>query len=138
MPHYVADPALLASLTGDLSNRSTLEQRAAAIARAESEAEGYLRAGGYATPLAAESVDDDLRGAITDIARYRLAVTLRLLPEPAAQSALYLDYKAAIAWLEQVAKGAIPLEVQDADGDVGAESGAPSFYTEARRGWGDL
>jgi phage gp36-like protein len=135
---YVDDPAFQATLTGDLLSRSSLEQRAAALERAESEVEGYLRAGGYATPLDQVSVDDDLRGAITDIARYRLAVTLRLLPEPAAQSALYLDYKAAIAWLERVANGQIPIDVIDADGDAGAESGAPSFYTTTRRKWNEL
>lgn len=133
---YLTDAELLARLTGDLGAKSTLEQRTLELDRASAEADGYLRATGFDLPLVAP-YPDELQGAVADLARYRLAVTLRLLPEPAEKSALYLDAKTARAWLQDVAAGRIHLEAVDSTPNDGepSSSGAPVFYTAPRRRW---
>src|SRR5690606_38971220 len=90
------------------------------------------RRGGYALPLA--SVGPDLKGAVGAIAAYRLALKHGLLPEPAAQSGLYLAYKAALEWLRGVAAGTVTPILEDDEGESETPSG-PLIASDPDRGW---
>lgn len=133
MAAYLTDQQLVDNhLPGDVATQSTVTDRAAWLAAASAQADGYLRRAGYTLPLA--SAGDDLQAAVGAIATYHLASKLGLLPEPAAQSAIYLRHKAALEWLRGVADGSItPIVVGgDPDDDTSA---APLVDTEPRRGW---
>lgn len=130
---YLTLTQLDETLTGDLLERATMVQRQTAIERASADANGYLRAAGYTVPLALDDVPDELRGRIADVARYRLAVVLRLLPEPASTSALWIDYQAAVAWLKEMAAGRVTLDLPLATD--AAEPGQPSISTNVGRRW---
>jgi len=120
-------------LSGDLSVRSTPADRGSALARSNSEAEGYLRSAGYIVPVT--DATPDLQGRVADIARYHLAVHLQLLPEPADSSSLYTNYKAALEWLRDVAHGRVDLAITKDDPD--SVIGSPQVVTHTKRGWGN-
>lgn len=122
-----------AYLTGDLKQAAENDQLQAALDRASAEADSYLRSGGYAIPVTTPT--EDVKGRVADLAMYKLAVTLRLLPEPATQSALYLAYQAAIAWFRDVASGSLDLDIDLAT--AGETPGVPVFATNTRRAWED-
>jgi phage gp36-like protein len=126
---YLSVPEFDAALTGDLLERASMAQKVGAVERATADADSYLRAGGYVTPVIAPP--DDLRGRIADMARYRLAVMLRLLPEPASTSSLWIEHQAAIAWLREVAAGTLPLDAPLA----GSAPGTASIYSTPSRRW---
>lgn len=133
MAGYLTDKQLVDNhLPGDVATNSTVTDRAAWIDAASAEADGYLRRAGFTLPLA--DVGADLAAAVGSIAAYHLAVKLGLLPEPAAQSGLYLRYKSALEWLRGVASGAItPIVV---GGDPSDDtSAAPLVATKPRRDW---
>ncbi len=131
MPLYLEDDEFTEGhLPGDVAQRSTPSQRHQHVSAASSEADGYLRTAGYTLPL--NEWGPDLQTNVGAIAAYRLAVTLGLLPEPAQQSALYLNFKAAIRWLEGVVDGSITPDVA-APGVVPGQG--PSIKSDERRGW---
>ncbi len=132
MAAYLTDKQLVDNhLPGDVAAQSTVTDRAAWIDAASAQADGYLRRAGYTLPLT--SVGDDLQAAVGAIATYHLASKLGLLPEPAAQSAIYLRYKAALEWLRGVAEGSItPIVAGDPADDTSA---APLIATEPPREW---
>lgn len=133
MAAYLTDQQLVDNhLPGDVASQSTVTDRAAWIESASAEADGYLRRAGYTLPLA--EVGADVAAAVGAIAAYHLAVKLGLLPEPAAQSGLYLRYKSAIEWLRGVASGAITPIVVGGDPDDDT-SGGPIIHTRPRRDW---
>lgn len=133
MAAYLTDSELVDHhLPGDVATTSTVTDRAAWIDAASAEADGYLRRAGYTLPLA--SVGHDVKSAVGGIAAYHLASKLGLLPEPAAHSALYLRYKAAIEWLRGVANGTITPIVTGGDPDD-ETSAAPLLATKPRRDW---
>lgn len=130
---YLTEQELLDNyLPGDVAAQSDSTDRESWIEAASAEADGYLRRAGFSLPLS--SVGNDLKSAVGRIAAYHLAVKLGLLPEPAHQSALYLNYKAATEWLRGVAAGTITPIVED---DTGATStsGAPLIESDELRGW---
>lgn len=130
---YLTDQELIDGyLPADVEQQSDADDRAVAIESASAEADGYLRRAGYALPLA--SVGADLKGAVGAIAAYRLALKLGLLPEPAAQSGLYLAYKAALEWLRGVAAGTVTPIVEDDAGDTDVPAG-PLIDSDPPRGW---
>lgn len=133
MAGYLTDGQFTGNhLPADVVSASSTTDRAAWIDAASAEADGYLRRAGYTLPLG--SAGDDLKAAVGALAAYHLASKLGLLPEPAAQSALYLRYKAAIDWLKGVANGSITPIVTG--GDPGDEtSAAPLTATKPRREW---
>lgn len=119
-------------LPGDVAAASDVTDRTTQIEAASAEADGYLRRAGFSLPLT--GVGADLKAAVGRVAAYHLAVKLGLLPEPAAQSALYLGYKTSIEWLRGVANGTItPMLVLA--GDEEAPSSAPLVTSEDMRGW---
>lgn len=130
---YLSDAELVERhLPGDVAERSTPAERQAWIEAASAQADGYLRRAGYTLPLA--SVTEDLKSAVGQIAAYNLAVKLGLLPEPAAQSALYLGHKAAVEWLKGVGNGSVTLLVEGAEpGET--PNAAPLVATQPRRDW---
>lgn len=129
---YLTDQELVDNhLPGDVATRSNATDRATWIAAASAQADGYLRRAGYTLPLT--SVGADLKAAVGSIAAYNLAAKLGLLVEPAAQSAIYLRYKAALEWLRGVADGSItPIVEGDPDDDTSA---APLMSSDPPRGW---
>lgn len=132
MAAYLTDQELVDNhLPGDVAAQSNVTDRAAWLDAASAQADGYLRRAGYTLPLT--SVGADLKAAVGAIAAYHLASKLGLLPEPAAQSAIYLRYKAAVEWLRGVADGTItPLVVGAATDDTSA---APLVTSDPLRGW---
>lgn len=130
---YLTDQELIDGfLPANVEGQSDAEDRAVAIESASAEADGYLRRGGYALPLA--SVGPDLKGAVGAIAAYRLALKHGLLPEPAAQSGLYLAYKNALDWLRGVAAGTITPIVEDDAGEDSVPAG-PLIASDPPRDW---
>ena len=129
---YLTAVEFEAYLTGDLMARSEADQRNAALDRASAEADSYLRSAGYTLPLTAATATEDVKGRVADVARYRLAVVLRLLPEPASTSSIYLDMQAALAWFREVARGTVTLDLDTGDT---SEPGVPVVATNTRRGW---
>lgn len=130
---YLTDKELVDNhLPADVASASNVTDRAAWVDAASAEADGYLRRAGYTLPLS--SVGHDVKSAVGGIAAYHLASKLGLLPEPAAQSALYLRYKQAIDWLKGVANGSITPIVTGADPDD-ETSAEPLVATRPRRGW---
>lgn len=130
---YLTDQELIAGhLPGDVETQSTSDERALWIEAASAEADGYLRRAGYTLPLS--SVGADLRAAVGAIAAFRLASKLGLVPQPAAQSDLYLNYKTALEWLRGVASGSVTPDVTDDDAS-GEPSGGPLVNTNPRRDW---
>jgi len=129
---YLTDAELVDHhLPGDVATQSTVTDRAAWIEAASAQADGYLRRAGYTLPLT--SVGEDLKAAVGSIAAYHLASKLGLLPEPAAQSAIYLRHKAALEWLKGVADGSITPIVTGAPTDD--TSAAPLVSSDPPRGW---
>lgn len=130
---YLSDAELISGfLPGDVESASTEEMRAQWIEAASHEADGYLRRGGYTLPLLGHGAD--LKAAVGAIAAYRLASKLGLVPQPAAQADLYLNYKAAREWLQGVAAGTITpiVELGEEDDEPTAE---PIVITKPRRDW---
>lgn len=119
-------------LPGDVAAQSTPAEREAWIEAASAEADGYLRRAGYTLPLTTAGAD--LKAAVGAIAAYRLASKLGLVPQPAHQADLYLNHKAAVAWLQGVAAGTITPAVDDGDASDDP-SGAPLVITNPRRDW---
>lgn len=132
MPYLTDAELVQAHLPGDVRDNSTPEDRATWIEAASAQADGYLRRAGYTLPLA--TVTADLKAAVGAIAAYQLAVKLGLLPEPAAQAALYLAYKAALEWLRGVASGTITPIVVGGDPDDKAAA-TPLVATRPPRDW---
>ena len=133
MSAYLTDQELIdGHLPGDVASRSTPDTRSQAVETASSEADGYLRQAGYSLPLT--NWQRDLEGAVGAIAAYRLASKLGLVPQPAKDSDLYLNFKAAIAWLEGVAAGKVKLEL-DSDTPATPKTGGPLVFTKPPRGW---
>jgi len=129
---YLTDAELVDQhLPGDVAAQSTVTDRAAWLDAASAQADGYLRRAGYTLPLT--SAGEDLKAAVGSIATYHLASKLGLLPEPAAQSAIYLRYKAAMEWLKGVADGSITPIVTGAPTDD--TSAAPLVSSDPPRGW---
>lgn len=129
---YLTDQELVDNhLPGDVAALSNATDRATWIAAASDQADGYLRRAGYTLPLT--SVGADLKAAVGAIAAYHLASRHGLLAEPAAQSSLYLRYKAALDWFRGVADGSItPIVEGDPDDDTSA---APLMSSNPPRGW---
>ena len=119
-------------LPGDVESRSTPLMRELWIGNASALADGYLRTAGYDLPLA--TWGEDLKAAVGAIAAFRLASKLGLVPQPAHQSDLYLNQKAAMTWLEQVAEGRTKLDLVDSTPDVEIATG-PLVESDPRRGW---
>ncbi len=131
MPYLTSQELIDNHLPGDVATASDATDRATHIEAASAEVDGYLRRAGYSLPLA--GVGADLKAAVGRMAAYTLAVKLGLLPEPAAQSALYLGYKSSIEWLRGVANGTItPMVVAD---DEETPSMAPHVSSDDLRGW---
>lgn len=128
---YLSTPGFDEYLTGDLLDRALEAQKQRALERASDSADSYLRAAGYQLPAA--NPGSDLVARVADIARYHLAVVLRLLPEPASTSALWIDYKAATDWFARVAAGEIALDLPLADGNT--SPGRASIATNVGRRW---
>lgn len=124
------DLARLGLSTGVLSRVDTAELDAQ-LAAASQCADGYLRAKPYALPLTAWG--DDLRAAVCALAAENLIVTRGANPEDPANRAIFERADRARAWLRDVSKGVVELDVTDATPDVD-ESGA-YVSTRARRGW---
>lgn len=128
-------------LTGDVRDRATPKQKERELLRAEANVTSALRRAGYALPLAAPG--EDVKGALADLVRYRLSVELGILPEPAHQSALYLSYKMAQEWLEQVAAGTVEIDLESSDsavdedlsGSAGLDGSGPVVVSRPPRGW---
>jgi phage gp36-like protein len=133
MTEYLTILEFDAYLTGDLKADADATQLQAALDRASAEADAYLRSGGYDTPVT--SPTEDIKGRVADVALYRLAVTLRLLPEPAGESSAYRNYRDALEWFKTVASGGIDLDLPLAES--GETPGAPVVATNTRRAWGD-
>lgn len=131
---YLTEPELQAYLQNDLLTRSDVTQRQAQLDRAASEADSYMRSGGYATPVDPTEVTPAMQGAVADIARYHLATVLQLVPEPASSSSLYVDYQAAIDWWTDVASGKIAQDAALAADMIGSP-GEASIATNASREW---
>jgi len=129
---YLTTPELDELLTGDLLDRATESQKQRALERASDAADSYLRAAGYQLPVA--NPGSDLRARVADMSRYHLAVVLRLLPEPANSSALWIDYKSATDWFQRVANGEIALDLPLVSGATSA--GRASISTTVARRWG--
>jgi phage gp36-like protein len=130
---YLTEQELIDShLPGDVASNSTSTDRTTWIEAASAQADGYLRRAGYTLPL--DSVGDDVKAAVGSIAAYRLAVKLGLLPEPAHQSAYYLNYKAALEWLQGVAAGTITPIVENGD-DEELPAGGPQVTNKPPRDW---
>lgn len=128
---YLTNQELDEFLTGDLFDRATESQKQRALERASDAADSYLRAAGYQLPAA--SPGSDLQARVADMSRYHLAVVLRLLPEPANSSALWIDYKSATDWFQRVANGEIALDLPLASGATSA--GRASISTTVTRRW---
>ena len=118
-------------LTGDLLDRASEPQKQRALERASDAADSYLRAAGYQLPVA--NPGSDLSARVADMARYHLAVVLRLLPEPASTSALWIDYKSATDWFQRVAAGEVALDLPLVEGETSA--GRMSIATSVERRW---
>lgn len=130
---YLSDAELTSGhLPGDVASQSTANDRGIWIAAASAEADGYLRRAGYTLPLSAYG--KDLPAAVGSIAAYKLASKLGLVPQPAAQSDLYLNYKSALDWLRGVAEGRVTPDVTDSDSTT-EPSGGPIVDTNPRREW---
>lgn len=130
---YLSDVELVDNhLPGDVAAQSTVSDRTAWIEAASAQADGYLRRAGFTLPLT--SVGEDLKATVGAIATYHLASKLGLLPEPAAQSAIYLRHKAAMEWLRGVADGMITPIVAGGDPDD-EPSAAPLMTSKPPRGW---
>lgn len=129
---YLSDQELVDNhLPGDVATLSNATDRATWIAAASDQADGYLRRAGYTLPLVA--VGADLKAAVGSIAAYHLAAKLGLIPEPAAQSSVYLRYKSSLEWLRGVADGSItPIVEGGPDDDTSA---APLMSSNPPRGW---
>lgn len=133
MAAYLTDQQLVDNhLPGDVATQSTVTDRAAWLDAASAQADGYLRRAGYTLPLT--SVGEDLKAAVGSIAAYHLASKLGLLPEPAAQSAVYLRHKAALDWLKGVADGSITPIVTGGD-PTDDPHAAPLVSSDPLRGW---
>jgi phage gp36-like protein len=130
---YITEQELIdAHLPADVEKESSPAQRTTQITAASATADSYLRTAGYAVPLS--SWGADLTWTVGAIAAFRLASKLGLLPQPAHQSDLYLNHKAAVAWFEDVAAGRISLDLADADGGAKPSHG-PRVTSDDRRGW---
>jgi phage gp36-like protein len=129
---YITDQELIDThLPADVA-KATPAERAVQITAASATADSYLRTAGYAVPLATWHAD--LTWAVGAIAAFRLASKKGLLPQPAHQSDLYLNHKAAVDWFENVAAGRISLDLGDGDGGS-APSHGPRVTSDDRRGW---
>lgn len=120
-------------LNPDVEAASNTDERSQWITAASAEVDSYLRRAGYELPLA--TYGGDIKVATGSIAAYRLASKLGIVPEPAVKSDLYLNFQAAIKWLEGVANHHISPGVEDgsspsADGDSGF-----LISTHPKRGW---
>lgn len=134
MPQYLTEQELIDGyLPGDVAERSSPAERNLWIDIASSEADGYLRSAGYVLPLTLWG--DALSGQVGSIAAYRLASKLGLVPQPAKDSDLYLNFKAALAWLKGIAEGSISVEVTDSDTGGVEPSQGPLVDSEPPRGW---
>ncbi|WP_027176456.1 gp436 family protein [Desulfovibrio aminophilus] len=103
------DEAVLVQLTDDEDAGIVVESRVdKAIADADGEIDGYLGSR-YGLPLG--QVPPILRKIAVDIAIYNLFSRRMGAPEARAER-----YKAAVRFLEQVAKGSISLGLGDPDG----------------------
>lgn len=134
---YITDAELTTALPADTAARATPAQVTAHAARVNAELDHALEQAGYTLPIVAGHTTAAIKGRLTDLARYRLALELQLLPEPAEASGFYLDAKAALEWLAGIATGKVQLELTDSssDGDPG-EIAAPAIATTSTRGWG--
>lgn len=124
------DLARLGLASGALS-RFPSDAQTAALVAASAYADGYLRAKPFALPLTAWG--DDLRGAVCAIAAAELAITHGWNPEDPANKAILDRADRARAWLRDIARGAVDIEVTDSTPAVDE----PGTYlsTRARRGW---
>ena len=123
-----SDLARLGVAAAALSDVPVPDQEAALDA-ASRLADSYL-ARRYRLPLV--SWGDDLKRAVALIAAYDLIAVRGFAPEGADEH-LRLRYEDAIRWLEQVAKGEVEAQVEEAAGTE--EKGAPVFVGPPPRGW---
>lgn len=131
---YLADADLVALLKGDVLANASETMRVDELERASHEVDTYLRRGGYTVPLTG-TIDPALEGVVFDLVNYRLHVKLDYVDADVTKTALYLDYKAALAWLKAVAAGEVELDV-DTEGEEPESLGAV-VKTRTSRGWLD-
>jgi phage gp36-like protein len=116
-----------------VADRTEDGKRLEAIQAASATADGYLRAAGYALPLATAN-DAALKKAVADLAVYDITQMEGLLPEPVKESAVYLNMKAAHVWFQAIVDGTVSIVVTDDDGATTVGS-APRVATSTSRGW---
>jgi len=136
---YLDVATLETYLTGDLLARATADQKTQAVNRVNAELDRALTTAGYTLPIATDPLPADMLGRLADLARYRLAVELQLLPEPADSSATYLDARAAEKWLADIAGGRLDPGLADSStAGTPGDTASPSIFTNPRRAWEDL
>lgn len=102
-----------------------------ALQAASDLADSYLRQR-YTLPLTAWG--DELTRAVCSLAAYDLLSNRGYDPGAGDNSNIRLRYEDAIAWLKDVAKGALSPDVTDS-AVAGVEDDGPIVYTNTRRGW---
>ncbi len=103
------------------------------LANVDAEADGYFRAGGYATPVTALEARA-VKNQLLDIANYRAKTRGDREASPDDRQ-LYMD---ALAVLRNVALGIVLLDVRSfitASGDYLIDSDAPMFSRRLLRWW---
>lgn len=132
---YIAAADLEAATPADWTRRATAEQRQAHADRANADLDQALTQAGYTLPITTDPIPDDVKGRLVDIAAYRLAAQMQLLPNPPEESAAYLAYKDAIAWLEGVRSGRVELGLEDSSGGEPDTEAGIEIATLQRRYW---
>lgn len=137
MASYLTTEELDSRMKPDLRERAEPTEKQTAISDASDEVDSYLAAAGYDLPLPNTPNNGAFKGHLAAIARYKLAVMLYLIPEPASQSQYYLDYKAALNFFSGLRTGETVLPITDADtsNDADALGGAPVIASKPARGW---
>lgn len=131
---YITTSDLDTALPVDVQERRSTAQLTAQTERVNADFDQALTQAGYELPIT-DGITAAIKGKLTDLGRYRLALELQLLPEPADESGFYLDAKAALAWLDDVRAGRIQLDLTDSSSDGPGEIATPSIATQARRYW---
>lgn len=132
---YITHTDLQAALPADWAKRSSEPQRVQHAARANADLDQALEQAGFTLPITTTPIPDDIKGRLTDLATYRLALALQLLPEPAEGSGFYLDYKAALEWLAGIRSGRVTLNLEDSSGSEPDSVDKPEISTLPNRRW---
>lgn len=132
---YISAADIEVAAPADWVARTTPEQRQAQADRANADLDQALAQAGYQLPITTDPIPGDIKGRLVDLAAYRLALQVQLLPEPAESSGFYLAHKAALAWLEGVRSGRVELGLQDSSGAAPDTEGGIEAATLPRRFW---